>query len=144
MKIKIRIWTFIAAISIALSLGLPSAIVRADEMTERQEKHLAMLKERLNLTDGQVNEIRAIMESARLQGERDREKYREARDPEGGRKAAIIRQKDTEEKIRAVLNDKQKKQYDKFREEMEKRRDKGGDRSNGPGGKGPMGNMPHR
>ena len=144
MRIGNRITVTIATIILGMTSGVLGANDIADEIADRQEKHLAMLKEKLELTDGQVNEIRAIMESARLQGERDRQKFREARDPEAGRKASIARQQATEEKIRGVFNDKQKKEYDKIIKEMPRPGEKGGERSDRPGGKGHRGGSPRR
>lgn len=104
----------------------------ADEQKDRQEQRLTIMKDRLKLSDGQVNEIRAIMESARLRAERDREKFRESGDREAARKIAEARREETEKKILAVLNEKQRKEYDKMRDEIRKRRD---DRDGKPGGR---------
>lgn len=111
----------------------------AEEQADRQERRLEMMKQRLELTDGQVNEIRAIMESARLEAERDREKYRETNDRDGAREATEVRRKATEEKIRAILNDKQKEEFDKMKDEMGRRKDRSGERPGGRRGGGKKG-----
>lgn len=111
----------------------------AEEQADRQERRLEMMKQRLELTDGQVNEIRAIMESARLEAERDREKYRETNDREGAREAMEVRRKTTEEKIGAILNDKQKEEFDKMKDEMGRRKDRSGERPGGRRGGGKKG-----
>jgi Spy/CpxP family protein refolding chaperone len=119
----IALATFIVA---AAAPYQPNAF--ADERQDRQNRRLEIMKERLELTDGQVNEIRAIMETARLQAEKDREKFREEGDREGALKAARARQEETERKIKAVLNEKQNKEYDKLKEEMRRRDNNRGDR----------------
>ncbi len=112
---------------------LHASPVFADEQAERQEKRLTIMKDKLELSDGQVNEIKAIMESARLEAEGDREKYRETRDPDAARKAREQRRHATEKKIKAVLNDKQKTEFDKMKDEFGPRK---GRRSDMPGGNG--------
>lgn len=116
-----------------------STFAFAEKQADRQERRLEMMKQRLELTDGQVNEIRAIMESARLEAERDRQKYREANDREGARENAEVRRKTTEEKIGAILNDKQKKEFDKMKDEMGRRKDRSGERPGGRRGGGTKG-----
>lgn len=118
----------VATLMIIIFMVLSYSLGVADERSDRAERRLTIMKEKLDLTDGQVNEIRAIMETARLQAERDREKFRAAGDREGAKKASAERQKATDEKIMAVLNDKQKKEYDKLKDEMRQRKDKRGDR----------------
>lgn len=100
----------------------------ADQQQDRQNDRLEIMKKRLELTEGQENEIRAIMETARIQAEKDREKFREERNREEARKTAQERRQETERKIKAVLNEKQKKEYDKFREETRRRDNIRGDR----------------
>jgi protein CpxP len=117
----------IAAFGLISLFGLYS-ISQADEMADRAERHVALMKDRLELTDGQVNEIRAIMETSRLQAERDREKFREAGDRDAARAAAEARRQETDQKIKAVLNENQKKEYEKVKEEMRQRRENRGDR----------------
>lgn len=127
---SIRITAIATTIMISL-FGLYS-ISQADEKADRAERHLAVMKDRLELTDGQVNEIRAIMETARLQAEKDREKFREAGDRDAARKAAEARRQETDRKIMSVLNENQKKEYEKFKEEMRQRKQDRGER---PGGR---------
>lgn len=127
MKISQSI-RIVATLMIIIFMGLSYSPAVADERSDRAERRLTIMKDRLDLTDGQVNEIRAIMETARLRAERDREKFREAGDREGAKKASEARRKTTDEKIMAVLNDKQKKEYDKLKDEMRQRKDKRGDR----------------
>ena len=116
-----------------------STFAFAEKQADHQERRLEMMKQRLELTDGQVNEIRAIMESARLEAERDRQKYRETNDREGARENAEVRRKATEEKIGAILNDKQKEEYDKMKDEMGRRKDRSGERPGGRRGGGGKG-----
>jgi len=146
-----KFWIFLWSMTGIVFLGSLNPIFAEDKnerprRPDRAENRLTMLKERLELTDGQYNEIRAIMESARLEGLRDREKYTKAGDPEGGRKAAMERQKQTEEKIKAVLNDKQKKEFEKINKEMNQRKEKRGGRPDKrPGGlQGRSGGMGRR
>jgi Spy/CpxP family protein refolding chaperone len=119
-------------LAIAISTAVFNSPAVADEKPDPAEQRLTIMKEKLDLTDGQVNEIRAIMQMARLEAERDREKFRETRDREEARKAAEARQKETDKKIKTVLNEKQRKEYDKLKEELRQRRENRGDR---PGGK---------
>ena len=121
----------VATIMMMSVIGLFS-VARADEKADRAERHISLMKDRLELTDGQVNEIRAIMETARLQAERDREKFQKAGDRDAARAAAEARRQETDKKIMAVLNKNQKKEYEKFKEEMRQRRQDRGDR---PGGR---------
>ncbi len=116
-----------------------NTFVFAEKQADRQERRLEMMKRRLELTDGQINEIRAIMESARLEAERDRQKYRETNDREGTRETAEIRRKATEERIGAILNDKQKEEFDKMKDEMGRRKDRSGERPGGRRGGGGKG-----
>ena len=132
MKTGQRIKTIAAMLAIAISTGVFYYTAMADEKTDRAEQRLTKKKEKQDLTDGQVNEIRAIIQTARLEAQRDREKFREARDREEARKAAEARQKETDKKIKTVLNEKQRKEYDKLKQELRQRRENRGDR---PGGK---------
>lgn len=132
MKTGQRIKTIAAMVAIAMSFGVFNSPAIADERSDRAERRLIVMKEKLDLTDGQVNEIRAIMETARLEAERDREKFRDARDRDEARKAAEARQKETDRKIKTILNEKQRKEYDKLKEELRQRRENRGDR---PGGR---------
>jgi Spy/CpxP family protein refolding chaperone len=118
----------VATLMIIIFMVLSYSPGVADERSDRAERRLAIMKDKLDLTDGQVNEIRAIMETARLQAERDHEKFREAGDRKGAKKAAEARQKATDEKIMALLSDRQKKEYDKLKDEMRQRKDRRGDR----------------
>ena len=128
MKIRQLIRIVATVLTVIIFMGLSYSPAVADERSDRGERRLTIMKDKLDLTDGQVNEIRAIMETARLRAERDREKFRAAGDREGAKKAAEARRKATDEKILAVLNDKQKKEYDKLKDEMRQRKDRRGDR----------------
>ncbi len=134
MKTGQSIRIIATALMVIIFMGLSHSLAIADERSDRGERRLTIMKEKLDLTDGQVNEIRAIMETARLRAERDREKFRAGGDREGAKKAAEARRKATDEKIMAVLNDKQKKEYDKLKDEMRQRKDRRGDRKGQRGG----------
>jgi len=153
-KINYRGWLLTSGIAALLvtATGWGSS---AGEIDQRQEQHLTLMKERLKLTDGQVNEIKAIMETARLERERDRDQIRESReegkprdpaDREQMRAQAEARQKATDDKIRAILNDEQKKEFDKLNQEIRNRNERRGDRPDRmPGGrKGRMGGNKRR
>ena len=72
---KITITGLTVAVAIMFSAFVnPSFAQRAKQGPdpERQERHLQLLKDRLELTDGQVNEIKAIMETNRIEAEKQR------------------------------------------------------------------------
>ena len=120
---KLAVIGMTMAAVITLSLVNP-ALAQRDKQgpdPERQEKHLAMLKDRLDLSDGQVNEIKAIMKQSRLEAEKDREKMKG--DREEARKVREARRKANDEKIKSILNDKQKKEFDKVKDEIHQRRE---------------------
>jgi Spy/CpxP family protein refolding chaperone len=111
---------------------------------ERTDKQLAMLKERLNLTDKQAEQIKGIMEESRKQALAERGKHKG--DPESASKFREEHRKATDEKIMAVLNGDQKKEYAKIKDEMRRNRqdmkerrgrgdgpEKGGPRGDGRG-----------
>jgi len=83
---------------------------------ERQARHLTLLKDKLDLTDGQVDEIKIIMKEARLEAEAEREQYKG--DREAARNAREARRLANETKIKSVLNDQQKLEFDKVKDEF--------------------------
>ena len=104
------------------------------------DDHLAALKERLKLSDGQAAQIRGILEENRKIGDANREKNKADRgkskaDREQVMKEAQKRQQAADEKIKAVLNDEQKSEYDKIKKEQRQqmRQKHGGEGRGGPG-----------
>jgi hypothetical protein len=81
-------------------------------------KHLAMLKERLNLTDAQVSQIQTIFEESKKQALTEKEKNSGISDQ--ALKDRMDARKATDEKIMSVLNDDQKKEYSKIQQEEKK------------------------
>jgi Spy/CpxP family protein refolding chaperone len=80
------------------------------------EHRAMMLKDRLKLTDAQADKIKSIMVDSDKQAMAEREKFKGT--PEDARKASMDRRKATDEKIMAVLNADQKKEYTKMKDEM--------------------------
>jgi hypothetical protein len=103
-------------------LALMAAPALAQQDTRGQEFLLNRLKERLNLTDDQAAQVKEILSK---DGE-ERTKLDDART----------------EKINALLNDEQKKQYEELRSQQ-RNRGFGGGFGGGPGGPGgrPMGTV---
>jgi hypothetical protein len=109
---------------------------------EKTDRHVALLKERLDLSDRQAQEIRSIIEESQKQAEAKRGKY--VGNPEAARKFREEHRQATDEKIKGVFNEDQKREYekikDKFRREisLKDREGKGGSRpgQGGPGGNG--------
>jgi len=88
------------------------------QMGNNLEKHLSILRERLNLSDDQVVRVRNILEDHQKIAETERNRYRGNRDE--AMKAAEQRRQETDEKIKAVLNGEQKKEYDKVKDKIRK------------------------
>jgi periplasmic protein CpxP/Spy len=117
----------------------PSGKQQGDHPGDRIEKQLTVLKDSLKLSDEQTAKIKTILEDSQKQAFADREKNKgnfEAMD-----KVRADRRKDTENKIKTVLNDEQKTKFDKIKYElMPERRpfrpDSGGPRP-GNGGQKP-------
>ena len=121
---KITIVGLTVAVAIMFSALINPALAQRDKQgpdPNRQERHLQLLKDRLDLTDGQVNEIKAIMAQARNEAEKARE------DRKGDREAAMkdrkARREANDEKIKSVLNDNQKKEYETVKDELRQRRE---------------------
>ncbi len=77
-----------------------------------RRRYMDDMRTRLHLTDEQVAQFRAILESTGERFHTLREKYR----PE----VKIIQEEQTE-RIRGILNESQRAEYQKLREEREKR-----------------------
>jgi hypothetical protein len=80
------------------------------------EHRVMMLKDKLKLTDAQADKVKAIYEDSEKVAQADREKYKGK--PEEARKASMDRRKATDEKVMALLNSDQKKEYAKMKDEM--------------------------
>ncbi len=82
----------------------------------RAERHVDMLKERLKLSDEQTAKIRDIIMNEHKNGRPERGFGNG--DRETAMKAREARRKAADEKIKAVLNDDQKKEFDKIKDEL--------------------------
>lgn len=82
----------------------------------KPEEQLVKLKERLLLTPEQETSVKAILEEASAQGEKDRATA--AGDRRTMMQLGRDRMKATDAKLEAVLTDEQKKKYAELREEM--------------------------
>ena len=82
-------------------------------------RHLAMLKDRLKLTDTQVSQIQTIFEESPRQALTEKEKTSGISDQ--ALKDRMDARKATDEKIMSVLNDDQKTEYSKIQQEEQKR-----------------------
>jgi hypothetical protein len=97
------------------------------------DKHLSILRERLKLSDSQVTSVRGILEEHQKIADAERDKNRGNRDE--AMKAAEKRRQETDVKIKAVLNEEQKKEYEKVKDEIRKEVMKNRkDRQERPGG----------
>jgi Spy/CpxP family protein refolding chaperone len=102
-----------------LQMPQPPAKSQTPTKMDRAEMRAAMLKDRLKLTDAQTLQVKAILTEAQKQAEADRAKNAGKR--EDAQKAAIERRQATDEKIKAVLIDDQKKQYDQLKNDQRDR-----------------------
>ncbi len=103
------------AVVLALAIGLmamSTAWAAKGATPEKIDKHLAMLKERLNLTDVQTQKIRAILEESQM--EHMAMKDKPMTDQAAAAKMHEEHRKAMDEKIKAVLTAEQKKEYDKM------------------------------
>ena len=82
------------------------------------EQRLAMLKDKLNLTDSQVVQIRTIFSESHKQVMAQRDSS--VQNSDQARNAQIEHRKAIDDKIMKVLNDDQKKEYQKMIEERRK------------------------
>jgi hypothetical protein len=80
------------------------------------EHRVMMLKDKLKLTDAQADKVKAIYEDSEKVAQADRGKYKSK--PEEARKASMDRRKATDEKVMALLNSDQKKEYAKMKDDM--------------------------
>jgi Spy/CpxP family protein refolding chaperone len=132
--------TKIHALAIAAAIGMmlfavSAALAQRGPTPEKTDRHLAQLKERLKLTDAQAEKIKAIMDESQKEAMAERDKHKG--DPEAAAKFREDHRKATDEKIKAVLNDEQKKEYetakDELRQKMQDRRGKGNSNKMGSG-----------
>jgi len=106
----------LAAVLAGSMIGATAASAQPEKTEpDRAERRLEMLKDRLKLDDNQVQKIRAIMEESRKGAEAERSKH--MGDREAAEKFRTEHRKATDEKIKGVLNDEQKKEYDKIKED---------------------------
>lgn len=89
----------------------------------RANRQIEQMKEQLDLTDDQVNELHEIM----MEGfENMRNIREEMQDPNGGfegmREQFMEMREQQDEKIKAILSDEQREKYEASREEMRGRR----------------------
>jgi 2-oxoglutarate dehydrogenase complex dehydrogenase (E1) component-like enzyme len=112
-KERITIW-----MAIGLVLILAAAISAQPPMPDsmRLERHLTMLKNRLNLSDTQSVQVRTILEDEQKQAAADREKYRG--DFKAMQKARTERRQQTDIQIMQVLNKDQQKEFKKIQKEI--------------------------
>jgi len=80
---------------------------------EFKRRYIAELRNRLNLTDGQVSKLGPILDETRKQ-------IRELRDKHRPELKAI--QDEQTQRIRALLNDSQQAEYSRFLDERERQR----------------------
>lgn len=89
-------------------------VVRAQRPPDRNEmlrRYREDLRARLNLTPDQVSKLDAVLEATRVRFRDLREKY--------GPEVRAIRDQQNDQ-IRALLDDRQKAEYDRMREERER------------------------
>jgi len=106
--------TVIAAVAAFITIGYLVPGAYADDI--RAERHAAYLKDRLKLTDSQAQQVKGIVLDAQKKSELERGKNMGNRD--AARKAAMDRRRATDDKIKAVLNDDQKKQFEKIKDDL--------------------------
>jgi Spy/CpxP family protein refolding chaperone len=100
------------SLSTALAVNGPGP---AKAYTDKTSAHVAMLKERLKLTDIQAEKIKAILEESHKQVMTD--KVMNMSDPAAVAKWRAEQRQATDEKIKALLTDEQKKEFDKMNAE---------------------------
>jgi Spy/CpxP family protein refolding chaperone len=125
-----------AARRIALATGLLAILVATPALAQERgrrhdpEEHLAKLQEELDLTDPQVEQIRAIFTEQHA-------KFEQLRDDEGDResKHEAFRKlrEETHERIAAVLTEEQRSRLEEIHAEYHERH---GGRDGGPGHEG--------
>jgi hypothetical protein len=89
---------------------------------DRIDNRVAFLKGKLDLTDKQADQIKSILEGSRKEAEAQRGKL--PGDREAAAKIREEHRKATEDKIKAILSDKQKKEYDKIKDDFRQRGDR--------------------
>jgi hypothetical protein len=119
MAIKRKIMTLVMMALLAFVVSQASA-QQISKTPDKNgiEKHLAMLKERLNLSDTQVSQIQTIFEESTKQAITEKDKN--SGNPDQALKDRMDARKATDEKIMNVLNDDQKKEYSKIKTEEKK------------------------
>jgi hypothetical protein len=139
IRVNFRSMVIMFAIAM-LFFTVSTAFAQRGPDPEKAEKRLSILKDRLKLTDAQAEQIKVIMQDSQKQAEAERGKHKG--DPEAAAKFREEHRQATETKIKGVLNDDQKKEYDKikgdFRQnKQERRRDRDTDRQGSGGKRGP-------
>ncbi len=120
---------FMFAVS-STSFAQGRGVANGNDKEENMEKRLDKMKERLKLTDSQVSQIKEINDTyATLVSDAKAKEYSEPKD-----KLKAIKQirKEQDEKITAVLDDAQKAEWTKMKEEKkEKMKENRGKRRGG-------------
>ncbi|MGH7570388.1 MAG: Spy/CpxP family protein refolding chaperone [Gemmatimonadota bacterium] len=126
-----------AARRIAVATGLLAVLIAtptwAQERDQRHdpEEHLARLQEELDLTDSQVEQIRAIFEEQHPKFEQLHKQ--EGDDSESKREASRQLYEETHQRIIAVLTEEQRSRLEELHAEYQERH---GGRGHGPGHEG--------
>ena len=97
---------------------------------EQQQRQLDMMTKRLNLTPDQVTQIKAIQADGRTKMMAMRDDTSMSQDDRRSKMMAM--RQDEQSKIRGVLTDDQKTQYDAMQKQMQERRGGGGGGYGGP------------
>lgn len=95
---------------------------RGRGMMMSPEQRTARLSEQLNLTDDQKAKVQKIYEDAQADMQKN---------PPASREDRMAKMQETNEKVKGVLNDEQKKKFDEMQQRMRQRGGPGG-----PGGEG--------
>ncbi len=108
----IRLTLILTVLGLAIFSGLAAA--KGNKYADKAAEHLAFLKSKLNLTDVQAEKVKAILDESQKTAMTDRQKYKGNKD--AIRSASMERQKSMDEKIMAVLDENQKKEFDKIKD----------------------------
>jgi LTXXQ motif family protein len=111
MRKKLFKFAIMSAIAIGL-MATSAAWAAKSSSSEKIDKHLAMLKERLQLTDIQTQKVKVILEESQRENMAMRSKT--MTDKTAASRMYEEHRKATDDKIRAVLTDEQKKEFDQM------------------------------
>ncbi len=111
--------TILMAIGLVVMLAATISAQPPMPDSARLNRHLTMLKNRLNLSDTQSVQIRTILENEQKQAAADREKYRG--DFKAAQKARTERRQQTDNQIIKVLDKDQQKEFKKIQKEIRRR-----------------------